>query len=65
MHEAVFEAGWKHQEMRSQHRRVLPWIGHFRIILEREKIFAAKQAYDYVNRTWSCYPNPETCGKLR
>ncbi len=31
------------------------WIGHSRIILKREKIFAAKEAYDYVNRRWSCY----------
>ncbi len=33
----------------------MPSIGHSRIILEREKIFAAKEAYDYVNRRWSCY----------
>ncbi len=23
MHEAIFEAGWKHEKMRSQHRRVI------------------------------------------
>ncbi len=33
----------------------MPWIGHSRIIQKREKIFAAKEAYDYVNRCWSCY----------
>ncbi len=67
MHEAIFEAGWKHEKMRSQHRRVISPIhqgkGREIIALDwtfsyhpySEKIFAAKEAYDYVNRSWSCY----------
>lgn len=67
MHEAVFEAGWKHEELMEQHRRVISPIhqgkGREIIALDwtfsyhpySEKIFAAKEAYDYVNRCWSCY----------
>ena len=67
MHEAVFEAGWKHQELMKQHRRVVSPIhqgkGREVIALDwtfsyhprSQKIFAAKEAYDYVNRCWSCY----------
>jgi hypothetical protein len=67
MHEAVFEAGWKHEELMEQHRRVvsareqekareiiaLDWT--FSYHPYSDKIFAAKEAYDYVNRCWSCY----------
>lgn len=67
MHEAVFEAGWQHQELMKQHRRVVSPIHQGRgkeiIALDwtfsyhpySEKIFAAKEAYDYVNQCWSCY----------
>jgi hypothetical protein len=67
MHEAVFEAGSKHQELMKQHRRVLAPIhqgkGREIIALDwtfsyhpySEKIFAAQEAYDYVNRCWSSY----------
>lgn len=67
MHEAVFEAGWKQAELMEHHRRVISPIhrGKGREIIaldwtfsyhpHSEKIFAAKKAYDYVNRCWSCY----------
>jgi hypothetical protein len=67
MHEAVFEAGWKYQELMKQHRKVVSRIhqgkGREIIALDwtfsyhpySEKIFAAKEAYDYVNRCWSCH----------
>ncbi len=67
MHEAVFEAGWKQEELMEQHRRVISPLhqGKGREIIaldwtfsyhpDSEKIFAAKEAYDYVNRCWSCY----------
>ena len=67
MHEAVFEAGWEYEELMKQHRRVVSPIhqgkGREIIALDwtfsyhpySEKIFAAKEAYDYVNRCWSCY----------
>ncbi len=67
MHEAVFEAGWKHQALMEQHRKVLAPVhqgkGREVIALDwtfsyhphSEKIFGAKEAYDYVNRCWSCY----------
>jgi hypothetical protein len=67
MHEAVFEAGWKQEELMEQNRRVISPIhqgkGREIIALDwtfsyhpySEKIFAAKEAYDYVNRCWSCY----------
>lgn len=67
MHEAIFEAGWKYQELMEQHRRVVSPIhrgkGREVIALDwtfsyhpySQKIFAAKDAYDYVNRCWSCY----------
>ena len=67
MHEAVFEAGWKHKDLMEQHRSVLSSVhqGKGRAIIAldwtfsyhpySEKIFAAKEGYDYVNRCWSCY----------
>ena len=67
MHEAVFEAGWKYEKLMEQHRRVISPLhqGKGREIIaldwtfsyhpQSEKIFAAKEAYDYVNRCWSCY----------
>ena len=67
MHEAVFEAGWKHQELMEEHRKNVAAVhqgkGREIIALDwtfsyhpySEKIFAAKSAYDYVNRCWSCY----------
>lgn len=65
MHEAVFEAGWKHQELMAQHRRILApihkGIGREVIALDwtfsyhpySQKIWGSKEAYDYVNRCWS------------
>jgi len=67
MHEAVFEAGWKYQDLMKQHRQViseahrgkgreviaLDWT--FSYHPHSEKIYAAKPAYDYVNRRWSNY----------
>ncbi len=65
--EAIFEAGWKYEKLMKQHRRVVSPIhqGKGREIIAidwtfsyhpySEKIFAAKEAYDYVNRRWSCY----------
>ncbi len=67
MHEAIFEAGWKHKELMQQHRKIVSPLhqGKGREIIaldwtfsyhpHSEKIFAAKEAYDYVNRCWSCY----------
>lgn len=67
MHEAVFEAGWKHQELMEQQRKIVSKIhrGKGREIIaldwtfsyhpHSEKIFAAKENYDYVNRCWNCY----------
>ncbi|MEM8676499.1 MAG: hypothetical protein AAGF83_21945 [Cyanobacteria bacterium P01_G01_bin.67] len=67
MHEAVFEAGWKQEKLMEQHRRVISPIhqGKGREIIaldwtfsyhpDSEKIFAAKEAYDYVNRCGRCY----------
>ncbi len=39
MHEAIFEAGWKHQELIKQHRRVLSPVyqGKAREIIAEEK----------------------------
>ena len=67
MHESIFEGGWKYEELMQQHRKVVSPIhqrkGREIIALDwtfsyhphSEKIFAAKEAYDYVNRCWSCY----------
>ena len=67
MHEAVFEAGWKYQELMGEHRKNVAAVhrgkGREIIALDwtfsyhpySEKIFGAKSAYDYVNRCWSCY----------
>ena len=67
MHEAVFEAGWKYGNLMEQHRKVLSSAhrgkGREMIALDwtfsyhpySEKIYAAKEGYDYVNRRWSCY----------
>ncbi len=67
MHEAVFEAGWKYQELMEEHRKNVAVIhqGKGREVMAldwtmsyhpySEKIFGAKSAYDYVNRCWSCY----------
>ena len=67
MHESIFEGGWKYEELMQQQRKVgspihqgkgkeiiaLDWT--FSYHPHSEKIFAAKEAYDYVNRCWSCY----------
>ena len=67
MHEAVFEAGWKYQELMEEHRKNVATVhqGKGREVMAldwtlsyhpySEKIFGAKSAYDYVNRCWSCY----------
>ena len=67
MHEAVFEANWQRTELMEQHRAVVAGAhrGRGREVISldwtfshhpySEEIFAAKPAYDYVNRCWSCY----------
>ena len=67
MHEAVFEAGWKYSELMEQQRKVVAPLhkGRGREVIALDwtlsyhpyskKIFGAKEAYDYVNRGWSCY----------
>ena len=67
MHEAVFEAGWKYENLMEQHRKVLSSAhrgkGREVIALDwtfsyhphSEKIYGAKEGYNYVNRYWSCY----------
>ena len=63
MHEAVFEAGWdraQHREVvaaqhRGRGREVMNLDWTFAYHPGSEKIFGAKEAYDYVNRCWSCY----------
>jgi len=67
MHESIFEGGWKYEELMQQQRKVVSPIhqGKGREIIaldwtfsyhpHSEEIFAAKEAYDYVNRCWSCY----------
>ena len=77
MHEAVFEAGWNHQELMAEHRKVIAPVhrgkGREIIALDwtfsyhpySEKIFGAKSAYDYVNRGWSCYQTIVTARSSR
>ena len=67
MHEAVFETGWSEEKLMEQHRRGLSSVhrgkGREIIALDwtfayhpySEKIYGAKEAYDYVHRQWSCY----------
>ncbi len=67
MHESIFEGGWKYEALMQQQRNVVSRIhqGRGREIIaldwtfsyhpHSEKIFAAKESYDYVNRCWSCY----------
>ena len=67
MHESVFESGWERSELMSQHRAVVApqHRGRGREVISLDwtfahhpgskKIFGAKEAYDYVNRCWSCY----------
>ena len=67
MHASVFESGWQIDELMSTHRQVVAPAhqGQGRAVLSLDwtfahhpyshKIFAAKAAYDYVNRCWSCY----------
>lgn len=67
MHEAIFEAGWHHQELMTHHRNVLgpKHQGRGREVISldwtyshhpySQEIFGAKAAYDHVNRCWSCY----------
>ena len=67
MHEALFESGWKEERLMQEHRKVLASAhrgkGKAIIALDwtfayhpySEKIYAAKEAYDYVHRQWSCF----------
>ncbi|MDJ0708534.1 MAG: hypothetical protein QNJ46_35150 [Leptolyngbyaceae cyanobacterium MO_188.B28] len=67
MHEAVFESGWSRNDLMKRHRQnVAPnYRGRGRAVLSldwtfgyhpySQKIYGAKEAYDYVNRCWSCY----------
>lgn len=67
MHEAVFESGWSHVELMSEHRRQIAaqHRGRGREVIsidwtlshhERSQtIYGAKRSYDYVNHCPSCY----------
>ena len=67
MHEAVFEAGWDRQELMRCHRASVAskHRGRGREVLSLDwtlahhdssrEIYAAKRAYDYVDRRMSCY----------
>ena len=67
MHEAVFEAQWQYQQLMKSHRQKIDVIhrgkGREVIALDwtfsyhpySEKIFGAKDLYDYVHRCYSCY----------
>lgn len=67
MHEAVFEAGWSREHLMERHRQTLApnYRGRGRAVISvdwtfayhphSEQIYGAKEAYDYVNRGWSCY----------
>ena len=67
MQASVFESGWQIDVLMSTHRQVVAPAhqGRGRAVLSLDwtfayhpyshKIFAAKEAYDYVNRRWSCY----------
>ncbi len=67
MHEAVFEAGWSRDTLMEHHRQnIAPhYRGRGRAVISldwtfsyhpySEKIYGAKEAYDYVHRSWNCY----------
>jgi hypothetical protein len=67
MHEAVFEAGWSREALMQCHRHTVApnYRGRGRAVISvdwtfsyhpySEQIYGAKEAYDYVNRRWSCY----------
>ena len=67
MHEAVFEAGWNREALMSRHRETIAphYRGRGRAVVSldwtfayhpySQKIYGAKEAYDYVHRCWSCY----------
>ena len=68
MQASVFESGWQIDELMRTHRQVVApsHQGKGRAVLSLDwtfahhpyshnKIFAAKAAYDYVNRCWSRY----------
>jgi hypothetical protein len=67
MHEAVFESGWSRDTLmqchrqniasnyRDQGRAVISLDWTFAYHPYSEKIYGAKEAYDYVHGGWSCY----------
>ena len=67
MHEGVFEAGWKFQELMVGHRqeRGIDYQGVGRAVIgldwtlshheQGDQIFGVKRAYDYVEHRMSCY----------
>jgi hypothetical protein len=67
MHEAVFESGWSRDDLMRCHRQTIApnYRGRGRSVVsldwtfsyhpDSEKIYGAKQAYDYVHQCWSCY----------
>jgi hypothetical protein len=67
MHEAVFEAGWRREQLMQRHRQTIAptYRGHGRAVIsvdwrfsyhpDSEPIDGAKAADDDVNRGWSCY----------
>ncbi len=67
MHEAVFESGWSRDALMQCHRQTIApaYRGRGRAVISldwtfsyhpySEKIYGAKEAYDYVHRCQSCY----------
>lgn len=67
MHEAVFESGWSRDALMQRHRQTIApqYRGRGRVVISvdwtfayhphSEKIYGAKEAYDYVHQGWSCY----------
>ena len=67
MHEALFEAGWKREELMTLHREAVSGKhrGQGREVISldwtlahhdrSQQIYGAKRAYDYVERRMSCY----------
>lgn len=67
MHEAVFESGWSRDALMQCHRQTIApaYRGRGRAVISldwtfayhpySEKLYGAKEAYDYVHRCQSCY----------
>ena len=67
MHEAVFESGWRREDLMGRHRELIAprYPGRGRTVISLDwtyayhpysrKIYGAKAAYDYVHGGWSRY----------